>query len=99
VHYQTAYKLVRSGRLSAVRVGAGYEISEAALERYLSERPALHRSGDPVVAADKAAAAAPCDDPWVQALAAIDAPVVSATTVMELTADALVQVLGDLVSV
>ena len=34
VHYQTAYRWVRSGELVAVKVGAGYEISEAALERF-----------------------------------------------------------------
>lgn len=32
VHYQTAYRYVRAGELVAVRVGAGYEISEAAVE-------------------------------------------------------------------
>jgi len=32
VHYQTAYRYVRSGDLVAVRIGAGYEISEAAIE-------------------------------------------------------------------
>ena len=44
VHYQTAYKLVRSGRLAAVCVGARYEISEAAIERYLAERQAMRRA-------------------------------------------------------
>jgi excisionase family DNA binding protein len=42
VHYQTAYKLVRSGALTAVKIGGTYEISEAALERYKAERTALH---------------------------------------------------------
>jgi excisionase family DNA binding protein len=41
VHYQTAYKLVRSGSLAAVKIGGTYEISEAALERYRAEREAL----------------------------------------------------------
>ena len=41
VHYQTAYKLIRSGALSAIRVGGTYEISEAALGRYQAERAAL----------------------------------------------------------
>jgi excisionase family DNA binding protein len=41
VHYQTAYKLVRSGALTAVKIGGTYEISEAALERYKAEREAL----------------------------------------------------------
>lgn len=32
VHYQTAYRYVRAGELVAVRMGTGYEISEAAVE-------------------------------------------------------------------
>ena len=43
IHYQTAYKLVRSGRLSAVCVGARYEISADAIERYQAERQAMRR--------------------------------------------------------
>jgi len=41
VHYQTAYRWVRSGELVAVRVGARYEVSEAAIERLRSQRRAL----------------------------------------------------------
>ena len=43
VHYQTAYRWVRSGQLVAVKVGAGYEISDAALERFLARRDAMER--------------------------------------------------------
>lgn len=43
IHYQTAYKLVRAGTLSSVRIGGTYDISEAALERYLVEREAARR--------------------------------------------------------
>ena len=43
VHYQTAYRWVRSGELVAVKVGAGYEISEAALERFQGQRAAMER--------------------------------------------------------
>lgn len=32
VHYQTAYRYVRSGQLVAVRVGTGYEVSDAAVD-------------------------------------------------------------------
>ncbi len=38
VHYQTAYKWVRSGDLVAVRVGSRYEVSEAAIERLHAAR-------------------------------------------------------------
>lgn len=46
VHYQTAYRWVRSGELVAVKVGAGYEISEAALARFQAQRDALERLPD-----------------------------------------------------
>ena len=43
VHYQTAYRWVRSGQLVAVKVGAGYEISDAALARFEAQRDATER--------------------------------------------------------
>jgi len=33
VHYQTAYRWVRDGRLTAVKLGAGYEVDEEAVRR------------------------------------------------------------------
>src|SRR4029078_7034605 len=47
VHYQTAYRWVRSGQLVAGKVGAGYEISAAALERFEAQRVELERLPDP----------------------------------------------------
>ncbi|MET1001977.1 MAG: GAF domain-containing protein [Acidimicrobiia bacterium] len=47
VHYQTAYRWVRTGQLVAVRVGAGYEISDAALARFQAQRSALGRAPEP----------------------------------------------------
>lgn len=41
VHYQTAYRWVRSGELVAVRVGSRYEVSDAAIERLRARRRAL----------------------------------------------------------
>jgi excisionase family DNA binding protein len=41
VHYQTAYRWVRSGELVAVRVGSRYEVSDAAIERLRAQRRAL----------------------------------------------------------
>lgn len=64
VHYQTAYKLVRSGSLAAVKIGGTYEISEAALERYRAEREKLRavasepRDDSPPPAHDRDAAIA-----------------------------------------
>ncbi|HEY5170216.1 MAG TPA: GAF domain-containing protein [Acidimicrobiia bacterium] len=43
VHYQTAYRWVRSGQLVAVKVGAGYEISDAAVARLQAQRAATGR--------------------------------------------------------
>ena len=38
VHYQTAYKWMRSGELAAIRVGGRYEISEDAIEQFVADR-------------------------------------------------------------
>jgi excisionase family DNA binding protein len=46
VHYQTAYRWVRSGQLVAVKVGAGYEVSEAAIARLRAQREATERLPD-----------------------------------------------------
>src|SRR3954454_13821025 len=43
VHYQTAYRWVRAGRLAAVRVGNGYDVSEHAIEQLLAENEAMRR--------------------------------------------------------
>jgi excisionase family DNA binding protein/PAS domain S-box-containing protein len=93
VHYQTAYKLVRSGRLAAVCVGARYEISEAAIERYLAERRAMRRSP---LRTEPQRPVATGEEPLVAARTALDAPVVSATTVAELATEALATTIGDL---
>ncbi|MBK5288580.1 MAG: excisionase family DNA-binding protein [Acidimicrobiia bacterium] len=42
VHYQTAYKWVRTGELVAVRVGGRYEVSDAAIDRFRARRRAFH---------------------------------------------------------
>jgi excisionase family DNA binding protein len=41
VHYQTAYRWVRDGQLAAVKIGNRYEVSEAAIEQFLSQRASL----------------------------------------------------------
>jgi len=38
VSNMTVYRLIKSGELPALRVGKGYRIFEADLERFLSER-------------------------------------------------------------
>ena len=53
VHYQTAYRWVRSGELVAVKVGTRYEVSEASLERFVNRRAELvaERSVEPSASA------------------------------------------------
>ncbi|MEP6624727.1 MAG: helix-turn-helix domain-containing protein, partial [Acidimicrobiia bacterium] len=41
VHYQTAYKWVRSGLLPAIRVGGRYEVSEDAIDQFRATRRSL----------------------------------------------------------
>ncbi len=41
VHYQTAYKWVRSGALTAVRIGGRYEISGSAIEQFEATRKSM----------------------------------------------------------
>ncbi|MSX92730.1 MAG: helix-turn-helix domain-containing protein, partial [Actinobacteria bacterium] len=41
LHYQTAYRYVRSGELVAVKLGATYEVSEAAIEQFRRHRHEL----------------------------------------------------------
>jgi excisionase family DNA binding protein len=62
VHYQTAYRWVRSGQLVAVKVGSGYEISDAAVERFLAQRAAAERLPEQGVASlDRAFGATPAN--------------------------------------
>lgn len=43
VHYQTAYRWVRSGRVPAALVGGRYEVTPAALARFAAQRAAPRR--------------------------------------------------------
>ncbi len=47
VHYQTAYKWVRTGALTAVRLGGRYEVSDAAIEQFAARRAAARLEGTP----------------------------------------------------
>ncbi|GIU88274.1 MAG: hypothetical protein KatS3mg009_2789 [Acidimicrobiia bacterium] len=98
VHYQTAYRWVRSGQLVAVKVGAGYEISEAALQRFQAQRAALERVPEESPAP---VAAAPADRQ--AALDLLDAMCEQVTTderaVLQRAASVTASVLGDAVAV
>lgn len=101
IHYQTAYKLVRSGALVAVRVGGTYEISEAAIQRYLVEREA--QRADPV--ARRSARAEPVTTPEgaderAQLLAtvvqSVEGVTLSAQGVFDTATQGAAETLGDL---
>jgi excisionase family DNA binding protein len=89
VHYQTAYKLVRSGALTAVKIGGTYEISEAALERYEAERAALRS----IAAAEPDRAAVPTITTFGRdaVLADVHAVAASTTTTAQGTFDTIVR--------
>ena len=47
VHYQTAYRWVRAGELAAIRVGARYEVSDAAIHQFVAARQSVLRQSEP----------------------------------------------------
>jgi excisionase family DNA binding protein len=99
VHYQTAYRWVRSGQLVAVKVGAGYEISDAALARFEAQRSALER----VPEQTQVPVGHPAPPTREYALAMLDAMVDAVTTnaipVVQRAARLAADVLGDAVIV
>ena len=94
VHYQTAYRWVRSGELVAVKVGAGYEISEAALERFQAQRAAMERV-PAMLERDAAAGLDPVADALVRLEELIQFTTVDASAVYQRAAHALSSTLGD----
>jgi excisionase family DNA binding protein len=96
IHYQTAYKLVRSGRLAAVRVGGAYEVSDAAIAAYLAEKDAMGRAP---VRVDRRVPTRALDDMICDVCCALDTPGVTAEPVLELVAETLAVHLGDVVVV
>ena len=100
VHYQTAYRWVRSGQLLAVKVGSGYEISEWALERFEAQRAATERL--PEVSTNRSAVTV-SPTSTVSALHTLDRMIdevtVDANAVANRAAHLTVEVLGDTVVV
>jgi excisionase family DNA binding protein len=68
VHYQTAYRWVRSGTLPAVKVGSGYELDRATVEALALER-GPYRAATPPVTPDWTAV---CDELTAHLLAGDD---------------------------
>jgi excisionase family DNA binding protein len=98
VHYQTAYRWVRSGQLVAVKVGAGYEISDAALARFQAQRAAMERVPEVAERTESGAV-----DAGAGALQRLEAMVlcttVDATAVYQRAAQMLADVVGDAATV
>jgi len=96
VHYQTAYRWVRSGRLVAVKVGSGYEISEAAVARLEAQRAATERMPEPAEPAVRLSPDATSLDDALHVLdLMVDAVTLESAAVGERAARVAAEMLGD----
>ncbi len=95
VHYQTAYKWVRSGELTAVRVSGRYEVSESAIERFLAGRRAVASTAE-VPPPSRPGCELSREDVLEELEAMAADPIVTASAVQNLAARRGVDVLGDL---
>lgn len=95
VHYQTAYKWVRTGALTAVRLGGRYEVSDAAIEQFAARRAALRLDG---MAFEEVPSAEPTTrDDVIEALEAMATdPFVSRRSVATFVARRGAELVGDL---
>jgi excisionase family DNA binding protein len=96
IHYQTAYKLVRSGSLAAVKIGGTYEISEAALERYRAEREALRNAAGTVRDPAVASVVRDRDNAIAEVRAVADSSTTTARAVIETIAWVAAESVGDM---
>jgi excisionase family DNA binding protein len=100
VHYQTAYRWVRSGQLVAVKVGSGYEISDAAVDRFQAQRAAVERAPEPLAAASTTHYAPITRERALVTLdAMVDAVTLDARAIVERAARFVADVLGDSASI
>ncbi len=94
VHYQTAYKWVRSGVLQAVRVGGRYEVSEAAIAQFRATRQSFA-----AVPAAPVRCAPPSELSREDVLEELEAmatdPVIACTSVVSFAARRAREVVGD----
>lgn len=95
VHYQTAYRWVRSGELAAVRVGARYEVSDAAIHQFIVTRQSVLRQAIPQSSASPRAVDHP-DDALEDLEAMAADPLVSLPSLTAFAARRGREVLGDL---
>ncbi len=96
VHYQTAYKWVRGGTLTAIRVGGRYEVSDAAVERFASRREAARRE-PPTAAEHEPGTAGPTAEDVLEELEAMATdPFVSTRSIAGFVARRGAELFGDL---
>ena len=95
VHYQTAYKWVRSGSLTAIRVGGRYEVSEAAIAQLLANRESVATQAL-VHTPDVRLKCLTATDFLEELEAMASDPVVSVSSVVTFAAEQGAEVLGDL---
>ena len=95
VHYQTAYKWVRSGELPAVRIGTRYEVSPDAVEQFIANRRSMVHTAD-VVTSDRRRATDVHSEDLLEELEAMAAdPIVAIPAIEGFAARGAVSVLGD----
>jgi excisionase family DNA binding protein/PAS domain S-box-containing protein len=96
VHYQTAYRWVRAGELTAVRVGARYEVSDAAIHQFVATRQSVLQQAVPRRGAPDAGAEGDPEDLLLDLEAMAGDPLISVPALTNYAARRGSEVLGDL---
>lgn len=95
VHYQTVYKWVRSGELTALRVGGRYEISKTATARFLATRSCIVAEIE-IPTAQRRATDLTQDDALEALEATATNPIVTGASVTNFAARRAAEVLGQM---
>lgn len=98
VHYQTAYKWVRSGALTAVRIGGRYDISDAAIKQFQAHRRSIV-ADVAITGAEQPFTGATQEDVIEELEAMVLAPILSSVSAVNFAARRGSTVLGDLCAI
>ena len=96
VHYQTAYKWVRSGTLTAVRIGSRYEVSPAAIEQFLAARRTVVGADNAAVREARRSSDLHPEDVLEELEAMVDDPIITVASAAGFAARRGAEVLGDM---
>ncbi len=96
VHYQTAYKWVRSGELPAVRIGGRYEVSQAAIDQFLAARRTVAGADAAAARATRRTSDLHPEDVLEELEAMLDEPITTVASVTGFAARRGAEVLGDM---